>query len=79
MIEINDTALDLMIRIQLVGLSFAGVMGSMLNHKPNHSVLRFFTGFVNAAFTAWKLIVNGAINNAQKPATRKIYQLAVIL
>src|SRR6476469_3554641 len=44
-----------------------------------YSLLRFFTGFVNAALIAWKLIVPKAITMAVKPAARKIHQPTLTL
>lgn len=39
----------------------------------NHSAFIAFTGFINAAFIAWKLIVITAINIAAMPATAKTH------
>src|SRR5678815_916810 len=38
-----------------------------------YSVLKLFTGFVNAAFIAWKLIVINAITAARMPAVKNIH------
>jgi hypothetical protein len=45
----------------------------------SYSVLKLFTGFVMAAFIAWKLTVINAISNAVNPAIRNIHQLIFIL
>src|SRR5687768_2198487 len=45
----------------------------------NYSVLKLFTGLAIAAFIAWKLIVNNAINNAIAPAAANTHQLILIL
>ena len=39
----------------------------------NHSDLKLSTGFANAAFIDWKLIVTKAINMATAPAMAKIH------
>ena len=46
---------------------------------PLYSVLKLFTGFANAAFTAWKLIVNNAIPNATTPASTNTHHSILIL
>ena len=39
-----------------------------MDPTPGYSFLRLFTGLVSAAFIAWKLTVNNAINNATQIA-----------
>ena len=39
-----------------------------------YSLLKLFTGFVNAAFTLWKLTVSKAIRIVRPPASRKTHQ-----
>ena len=38
-----------------------------------YSVLKLFTGFANAAFIAWKLIVSNATTIADMPAIKNIH------
>jgi hypothetical protein len=40
----------------------------------DYSVRSDFTGFATAAFIAWKLTVNNAINMAIEPAAKNIHQ-----
>ena len=51
-------------------------MSNELNHSSliTHSVRNDFTGLAIAAFTAWKLTVNMAINKAITPAKTKTHQ-----
>ncbi len=45
------------------------------HHSPlTYSLLKLFTGFATAAFTAWKLIVITEIKIAMMPANRKTHQ-----
>ncbi len=46
------------------------------NH--NHSDRRLLTGFINAAFIAWKLSVISAMTMAANPANANIHQCIVI-
>ena len=39
-----------------------------------YSLLKLLTGFITAAFIAWKLTVANAISNAEQPARAKIHQ-----
>ncbi len=43
-----------------------------------YSVGKFFTGFAVAAFTAWKLTVNKAIDREPAPAIKNIHTLILI-
>jgi hypothetical protein len=43
--------------------------------RAYYSVLRFLTGLLTAAFTAWKLTVMKAIANAKTAATRNTHQV----
>jgi hypothetical protein len=38
-----------------------------------HTILKLFTGFANADFIAWKLMVASAIDNAAAPAAKNIH------
>jgi len=44
-----------------------------------YSDLKLTTGFVNAALTAWKLMVSIAIATAAKPPAKNIHQAPNIL
>src|SRR5476651_2231620 len=43
-----------------------------------HSERRLFTGFITAAFTAWKLTVNKAMVKVPAPAKPNIHQLIAV-
>ena len=52
---------------------------SLKLQQTSHSERKLVTGFATAAFIAWKLIVNKAINNASPPVNGNIHQPISIL
>src|SRR5438552_14917853 len=49
-----------------------------IRDQKSYSVLKLFTGFINAARIVWKLTVINAMNSAARPATANIHQLTSI-
>jgi len=54
---------------------FLQYFNSPLGVRASYSVLKLLTGFMTAAFIAWKLMVNNAIKIAIKPASANSHQL----